>query len=212
MQGTSDKKKRQPTYYEALGFFATEFAMTESALFFLLIAKSKVTMKVAKAVFSGARIDTVIDFLKRIQEANTGSRELGGDLDDVLSRLKSITTVRNDILHYGTLDGDAFTRLVSNQFKALTQKHEKATQVTAQALMDMAADCQKITVHVLAAIMPSAVLDAFGGGVPPAMTQRLQSPWRYKPLQPSRPRSQPPSPKTPARGQRRSRQREASQV
>jgi hypothetical protein len=186
---TPNPPAKRDTYYEALGKFVTNFALAEQVLFMLLIHRGKMHYRVGKAVLSGAKTDLIIDHLRRISLAFTGSRELGGNMAGVLEQLKAISTVRNDILHYGGLDGDDYERIISNSMKALTPDQERSTPVSAETLRNMSRDCIKATVHMLIEMMDHvygpAILKQHGGKLPDQFTRDLECAWQYKTQQPT---------------------------
>jgi hypothetical protein len=91
---------QEPAYFEALGRLVNEFAAVESALLFALKTYAKVSWPVARAIFSGARVETAMDFVKRICDACDPGEERRKELDDVFKQLRAINEMRNSLLHY----------------------------------------------------------------------------------------------------------------
>jgi len=163
---------RRPTYWEALGLFVHAFAETECILGILLRKRAEVPEHVGNAIFSGARIDTAMSYIRRIEEAKTNVRDIGSALSDAFIQLKIINDVRNDILHYSAQEGDDYERVVSTELTALTSKHVRQTSVSSETLLAMLSDLFRIRAVFLVAVAPF-----FAEGMPTLLTQE----WRYKP-------------------------------
>jgi hypothetical protein len=171
--------KQRQTFWEALGTFIHDFAFAEAGLFFLLRTRAGVSKEVSRAIFSGTRIDSAIDFIHRINEAKTGKRQ-DPILEPVFEQIKYIANARNDIIHHGPLAGDDFERKVSNSLKALTDKHRREFSISSETLADMSHDCLKAYVHLSAAEAAESGRESkFGPD-----HRALKAAWRYKPPRP----------------------------
>ncbi len=124
-------------YWEALGQFIHYFAQVEAFLVHVLIIKSGVTIPIGRAIFSGARIDTLRDFINRIHSVTKRDPNMVEDFKNISDELGNITRVRNDIVHYGTKfdEGDQF--LVTNQHIALTEERVRETPVSVKKLQQI---------------------------------------------------------------------------
>lgn len=182
-------------YYTALGRFLSAYALVEANAQYILRVCANVSDAVGKSLFSGTRVTAAIEYLARIAEAETWSKEKRSHLDTVQEQLGELTRVRNDILHYGAsrtgIDGEWFT---TNAIVAHTQKRLRQTRITPDILKDMTHDCYKIAAHITLVgegeISPYS-LHAIG--------DLLSASWRYKPEKPIFPQEipRPPRPKRP---------------
>lgn len=187
--------KRQ-TFWEALGRFIEAFALLEAMMFYLLSHRAGVQLDVAKAVFSGTRVDAAMDLMRRINESRTGDRT-DAELEDVFVHIAALLRARNDIVHFGPLAGDDNERLVTNALKALTGKQVKSQKFSTETLQNMTHDAFKATIHIALASYPEPKSQEFYSS-----TGAQKDAWRYKPPQleqkPRRSRNRA-MPKSPAR-------------
>lgn len=169
---------RKINYHEALGQFIESFAMVEGYMHLLLCHYAKVSSLVGKAVFSGVRIDSATNSIRRIISVKAPSEPLKSDLDDLLAQLSTINSIRNAIVHHIPLSAiPSDVRHLTNEITALTEQHRKETAVSVTMLKDMTADLIKITVHIAhhlsftqSSKLTLAVFD-----------ETRREPWRYKP-------------------------------
>jgi hypothetical protein len=89
----------EPAYYEALGRFVHAFSGVESMLMFALKTYAKVSWPVARAIFSGVRVEQSMDFVNRICDAFDPGDEWRKELEDVFTQLRAINEIRNSLLH-----------------------------------------------------------------------------------------------------------------
>jgi hypothetical protein len=165
-------------YHEALGQFIESFAMVEGFMQMLLWHYAKVSPIVGKAVFSGVRTDVASSHIRRIISVNDPGEPLRNDLDDILTQLSAINTIRNAIVHHVPLSGlPGDVRHLTNEITALTDQHRKETAVSTKMLKDMTADLLKIAVHIgyqmsfaRASKLTLAMFDEW-----------RRAPWRYRP-------------------------------
>lgn len=136
--------------------------------------KCGVSADVSKAVFSGVKADGAMDYIRRINHAKTGKPDLPRDLDNVFVHLKALNTARNDLVHLGSEEGDDFERIVTNELKALTDKHVRSMRVSTESLQHMADDCRKVIAHLLVEMSPQSRSN---------VADLLTRAWRYKPPQ-----------------------------
>lgn len=168
-------------YHLALGRFVEAFATAETSLHVLLWAVSATTVGVSRAIFSGTRARTAIDFIRRIAEAER--MPLGDALDDAFTRFSTINTVRDRILHYGSnsSDGIGAARLVSNRLTAHSPNSLFELPVSPKMLHEMTEDSMK-----LAAIFAGTAMSSAADQHPEVwrgFELRAQTPWLYKPVQ-----------------------------
>lgn len=165
----------QERYWMALGRFLDDFAHVESMLQTLLWVKADTSEETARAVFSGVRIDGAKDFIRRIAESR------GDQIDPVLTRafgqLTVLTTLRNDVVHYGApFDPRAGTWVATNSRIAMPGK-ARTTSVDPEALLNASLDLWTISYALSCFIRPD---------LRHAWDELAQAPWRYTYVQQDR--------------------------
>lgn len=195
---------RRERYWLALGRFIHEFASVETSVQTLLWIVTDTSPQVAKAIFSGTRSDTACSYIRRTLQAQ-GQRELPPLLERAFSHLKTITTVRNDIVHYGAQFNDS-TTFVTNAMLALPGG-ERTTQVPAKTLEDLWSDLRTIQACMTAYVFTEK-RPHLGHKTAQQWLSAAQAPWRYKPDTPQEARRRAP---TAARPPKRQHQQRPSQ-
>ena len=166
-------------YWKALGQFVTEFAGIEATLQIVLWHFARVDFNIARAIFSGVKIDQGISFINRINQSIPLEKTVLDEFEFVFTQLRAITSVRNDILHYGARNTGENKLSVSNALFALTPAHIKETVVSPKMLMDMTTDLKKISAHLVKIKfstfrpVPKSVIEI--------LAPFLTSSWLYKP-------------------------------
>lgn len=176
---TPEGKKRVEEYHAALGRFVARFATAEMTVPFVLRHYAKLSLATGRALLSGVRVDQAKSLLGRLADAGVMSKEDWADLEPTLQQLGIINGRRNEILHYGAesvAEGRAF---VTNALVALTEDRLTSFVISPAILDDMAADLNKIIIHMLTrhAGRPQLRAKASLDGV----AALLREPWRYKP-------------------------------
>jgi hypothetical protein len=175
---------QEPGYFEALGRFVNEFAGVESALLFALKTYAKVSWPVARAIFSGTRVDTAMDFIKRICEAFDPGQERREELDNVFKQLRTINEIRNSLLHYGSATLSDRGRITSNVRIAHVPTRIREHPVPLDIINAMTTDLQKISYHLtLQCLRPDASFAERAAEIP-----EIAGAWRYKPARQPRAR------------------------
>jgi hypothetical protein len=201
--GSKERYQRLNDYDLALGRFVDAFSQTENFMHYVLRWYTQTPSPIAKAIFSGTRIEVNRGFLRRLRDVGHINDDDWNSLEHTLDQLKIINDKRNDILHYGArdiADGEAY---VTNALMALTQERVSSFPISPRILRDMTADLRSIMILLLVRHM----------GLPTPEPLRVQaqetqrSAWRYKPPQRSQNHSRPAN-KTPKRGHQRSPSRE----
>lgn len=134
-------------YYTALGRFITEFAQTETWLLIALTKQSEVAAPMSKALFAGVRVDAAKSFIKRAGEVR--GLKISADLERAFAQLSDITTLRNDIVHYGPSFGKDWTPYVTDVIKAILGR-VRTTLVTPDILTFATFDLNAITSVIIA--------------------------------------------------------------
>jgi len=160
-------------YYDALGCFIHHFAQTESLLLAGLRQQAGVDEDTARAIFSGTRVDNAKSFINRLREI----RKLPDSptLKRAFAQLTIITTMRNDIVHYGAEFKAGFEPRVSTRAVAMPG-NEREHIVTPDTLDQMTADLGIIN-NALSAVL----FDAPSEEVRLAWEQAARQPWHYRP-------------------------------
>lgn len=165
---------RRDDYHQALGEFISEFAFVEHLVFNLLRKEAAVSDEVAKAVFSGVRIDTARDFISRVHEAR--GTEKSAFLVRAFEQIGVITRIRNDIVHYGFAAERDGEFIVSNWRVAHTARALRTHDIAPEVLRDMRMDLMQIGVALLIETNPDLYRDTRDEAV-----AFVSQPWRYKP-------------------------------
>jgi hypothetical protein len=128
-------------YYRALGEFVEAFADVEGELFLYLYTLVGVDYNMARAVFSGVRVQEAVSFIRRIMEIRPSKIPEG--LDEVLAQILIINDTRNLILHHsvsGRYSKGQLIRTISNIDRALTARRAKELPISEKILSDMTDD------------------------------------------------------------------------
>jgi hypothetical protein len=128
-------------YYRALGEFVEAFADVEGDLFLYLYNLVGVDYNMARAVFSGVRIQETVSFIRRIIEIRPS--KIPDGLDEVLAQLLTINDTRNLILHHsvsGRYSKGHLVRSISNIDRALTPGRIKEIPISDKILNSMTVD------------------------------------------------------------------------
>lgn len=190
----------QHTYFEALGRFVQTFAETEIGIAMTLRTLAGVTKPVARAIFSGVRVETAMSFINRIMEVTSTSQPMRDDFQYAFTQLGHINQARNQILHYGvdlgfTSDGEyvlqASDMIVSNKGFALTEDRIRETPISGEILDNMIHDLDIISCILMAQnmrVIAARSNDDYSTHLL-AEADRLmrarETAWRYKPVQPA---------------------------
>jgi hypothetical protein len=189
-------------YWEALGRFVDIFALVENNMQLTLWHLAKVKAPIAPAIFSGTRVDTASNLIRRISEAKEWSQRRQARLTTLLTQLGEITRARNDLLHYGSLRSESGYE-VTNLLYAHIPARIRTTKISRDILDAMADDLMTICVELMDM---RGAMKAFRS----VRKGRLMPPkraWRYKPE-----RQQGAAQKPPRTPRKRSRPRRSSRA
>jgi hypothetical protein len=174
-----DHNDEDPKYWEALGRFIESFALVEDELSRLLAFYAKVTPSIARAVFSGARSDASMDFIRRVIAVDDPGSEKTEDLEDVFIQLKAISTVRNFLVHYRSI-GSGNDRIITDLSRSLTadraRQHRVSTEILTAMIIDLYQIANRLNFHRKSEKRPWAARSSHTRYV-------LGAAWRYKPPQ-----------------------------
>jgi hypothetical protein len=178
-ENVRQKLTKVTDYWQALGYFVDEFARTEAQMQLALWRVAGVPDDIAKAIFSGTKIDAAIGFIRRIIEVRPIPDDKHKILESALVQLKAINDVRNLIVHYGAKFNHASDTLVaSNRRSAHSERSLKEQPVSVQMLRNMALDLNKASVHLAAA---AGVDSPFPKVLNHLFQSTLESAWLYTP-------------------------------
>lgn len=189
------------SYLEALGRFIHDFASIEDTIAVALWKLAGLTDTIARAVFSGIRVDTAMSYIRRILDATDASQQMKDDFQFAFVQLGHINKTRNQILHFGAslgfeLAGDDIVEgghiIVSNVRIAHTKERITEMPMSGKILDDMIHDLEIIKMIVCAQLFRIAASQL----TPSDSKQRMDEAdrmmrdahkhaWRHKPPQPT---------------------------
>ena len=173
------------------GLFVSSFAIVETSLLNLLTLEAGVSPNIAKAVFSGVKIDQAKSHIKRAREATEKpDSEL---LDRVFSHLTILTNLRNDLLHHGTepIKGeDQISGFISNEMRAMPGKHYEYTITTAD-LRHANDDLRTILAGIFSLMADARFQSHQRERIVNQLRPMTDRPWSYRSIPRSRNRQQP---------------------
>lgn len=160
-----------------LGRFVHGYSIVETMVHQLLVRISGVSDSVARAVFAGARVDQSTSWIRRIHIEQ--GRELHPALARAFVQLPLINSIRNDILHNGTMFEQAggAKGTVSDMLRKPT-KQITFKSVSADTLRNLQADCETVRACISYAMMDGPGLSEF---IYEMHQTASATPWRYKP-------------------------------
>lgn len=174
-------------FQRAIGGLTLAWSDTESALYAVLLHYSKVSQEVGRAIFSGARADAMIKFIRAIAHNTNMEKARLDDLDDVFGRINTIGSMRNFIVHHvsGSLqefDDDDPTARVIEERRTSRAGNEQRVMIGSENIdamsADLAACCWRLVAH------PDIYNEPFRPHHGPNGKPHT---WLYKPLSPSSP-------------------------
>jgi hypothetical protein len=137
-------------FQKALGRFIVAFADAEAELYRVLVNYSGVSDPVARALFSGTRARSMIDFIRSIAHNTAMSADRRDDLEHVFVQLTAINAMRDHLVHYSS-DSYSFNdpkrRIVANT-RASRYGNAKGYEVGADTIDAMTWDLYGIANHL----------------------------------------------------------------
>ena len=177
-EGIIQGAKPDPAYWQALGQFIEVYASVESMMFYLLTLYSKVPADIAKALFSGTRLDASIKLIRRIMAVNDPGEVRREELNVIFAQLTVINDARNDVIHYGSNETIDYGRISSNYTRAHLPENVTVRPMSAVVLEAMRHDLERIHSHLFVqCVLPD------NKGAKPSLTTLLAASWQYKPPQ-----------------------------
>lgn len=187
-------------YHQALGVFVEMYASTERMTHILLWSVAGVDMPTGQAIWPSVRVSVAVSTIRRLHEAR--GETIPPLLDEALSHLITITGLRDNILHYGTMP-DEKGRLVSTEMQSYSPDRLVSFRVTRPLLNSLIQDLQ-IVINRMATYHNTPTEPEYQAAFEQARLS-AQTPFVYKHPQP---RSK--SPQAPKVSPQSKRQRNAS--
>jgi hypothetical protein len=138
-------RKPDTAYWQALGKFVETYATVEAMMFYVLSLHSKVPADIAKALFSGTRLDASIKYLRRIFAVRDIDEAISKELEMIFTQLIVINAARNDVTHYGSLETLDFGRVSSNYVRAHLPENITIRPMNTEVLTAMTRDLERIS-------------------------------------------------------------------
>jgi len=138
-------RKPDAAYWQALGKFVETYASVEAMMFYILSLHSKVPADIAKALFSGTRLDASIKYLRRILAVRDIDETISKELEALFAQLTVINAARNDVTHYGSIETLDFGRVSSNYVRAHLPENITMRPMNTEVLTAMTQDLERIS-------------------------------------------------------------------
>ena len=165
----------------ALGVFVHAFARAEGVLHNLLRHHARLSPGAAAALFAGVRMKSAMDAMRRLFEVRGNTTEAEA-LDRPFKHLNDISSIRDDLLHFGA-EEDVFGELfVTNASRKHLPKKATTRRISAADLHAMTVDLDTIRFHFIASVIRRSRWDS--GKFMQAFDRARQRPWRYRPRSP----------------------------
>jgi hypothetical protein len=126
-------------FAESLGQFCWNFSITEAQIRFVLYRIMGIMSNIGNAALSGVKINEMMSIITRLSDAQKWSDEHKTEWTYIQCQIGIITTLRNNILHYGAYRlGDDY--VVSNQQVIHIPERLSAIKISRQTLLDASHD------------------------------------------------------------------------
>ena len=136
-------------YFEALGRFCNQFATLEAVMFNILAFYARVPNNMARALFPGTRVREAMQSIRRIILIQDPGEENKSDLDNVFKHIQHINTLRDAVLHQGSILTDDKGRITTNIVRNLTPERLVERSASTETLNAATADLFKICLHLV---------------------------------------------------------------
>ena len=172
-------------FLRAIGELTLAWSDLEVVLYKLLKHYSGVNDAVGRAIFSGTRASTMINFLKAIADNTNMEETRKSDLDDIFSHISAINSMRDFVVHHVDGSRQEFElenpreRVLTDSRRVSRTKNTKRIDVGSSSLIAMRDDisecCWRLHSHWDHANEPFK---------PGAGARGFRSAWKFKPPQP----------------------------
>ena len=177
-----DRVKEEADRFEhALGTLMLAWADAEQELYRVLVHYAGVTDAVGRAIFSGTRARTMMDFVNNIAHNVALSADRKANLAALFSHMTAINSMRDKVVHYSSGNSIEYnnpeTRALSNYRRGNRYEAHFVYEIGTKHLLQMCEDLNLIGHHLQ--MHWSSPPDAFHvWSEEPAN----ESAWQYKPL------------------------------
>jgi hypothetical protein len=144
-------------YHAAVGKLVLKWAHVEWILYSVLLHYGRISDSVGRAVLSGTRASTMIEFMRALMSNIKMTARRKSDLEFVFAQMNTINFVRDKIVHYGhpafrfapTAGPKAFEQMITNAKRASRGEANTLTiPVSTKSLELMLMDLETITQHL----------------------------------------------------------------
>ena len=180
-----ESPEAQEKFEKALGRFIIAWTDAETELYQVLLSYSNVSHAVGRALFSGTRARSMIDFIRSIAHNTAMDYDRKEDLEYVFAQMVIINTMRDHLVHYTSSSYSYRTEEPQKRVVANTRasRYGKAIgyEISAETIEKMTRDLYGIANHLNMHWGPRpGSFQAWR--VNPEGSELL--PWSYKPPQP----------------------------
>lgn len=173
-------------YWYASGRFLYHFARVEHTMGFTLRRVARVSPGVGRAIFSGTRVRTGIDHIRRIYEER--QLKLPLYIDEAFAILGTLNTSRDLLLHYGLWLEKPNLAVIDTSYRTVKTRSKKIA-LTVQDIDDMNNDLIVAWARLLIFNFEHSRARSFPHEA--GWREAAQRPLRYKPPAPIRAKSTP---------------------
>ena len=168
-------------YWAELGCLLDHFSEAERSLIYTIDRYAKIKPRVSRIILGGTRVDTGIDYLRKLIDPLPASARKS-ELLEALVQMAIINKTRNDILHYGRdrllTKPRARKIVISNALRARSPAQLREFELTPQKLREMTID----VVHIIWVLYAHSETPSYEKKFrnAPVSRRTLQWPWLYK--------------------------------
>lgn len=171
-------------FNQSFGRFLLMWSDAEAYLRQALIAYAGVTQDVGRALFSGTRAQTAMDYVLAIAHNTEMAEDRRKSLEGIFSHMKAINTLRDRLTHHGSaltleLTDGLDTRRISDGERSSRKGKGFSFEVNPSVLDDMTWDLQRICAQ-----LAHHAKFSVGKFTTPVEGTAQKGPWRFKPPQP----------------------------
>jgi hypothetical protein len=173
-------------FLRQLGQLTLAWSDVESILFKLLKHYSGVTWPVARALFSGTRARSAMNFIQAIAENTKFEAARSDDLAEIFSHISSINSLRDFVVHHvdGSMiefeDEDPTRRYVTDELRVSRESKTKTYLVGSSTLAAMRDDCEECCWRL------HPHLDSQNEPFQAGSGRQIRRAWRFEPPKPAK--------------------------
>ena len=144
--------KEEEKFKSALGEFIMTWTDTENELYKTLLHYAGVRDAIGRALFSGTRARTMIDFIRAISHNADFGIPRTTDLEFVFEQMVAINTVRDRLTHFASSNllewEEPSTRIITNASRVSRYNKHFVEKLGSATLQEMTFDLQGIQNHL----------------------------------------------------------------